>query len=351
MYPFKGEKSIVTNRWYVAAISEEVSRQPIERTLLGIPVALYRTEAGEPVGMYGLCPHRYYPLAKGKVIGDALQCGYHGFAFDKVGKCVMIPSQNTGAGFSQRVYPTIEKPPFIWIWMGDEDKADDSLIVDYAEIGLSQPGWTHTRPINLHLKGRYQLLIDNLMDLTHVAFIHRQIDGADTFAATKIIYEEQDGRLKATRPMNMPWTGFHDFIYGPGARFEGMSHTESRTVFFGPEYITTSGPITVSIEGRNDVPEHLGRLFFHHVITPETEHSTHYFGTITREFRLDDPPLDEALREQDIGVRMQDVDAIDAVEPRLEEAAARVRELLVRSDTAAVKVRGILQKMLDLEAA
>ncbi|EQB02845.1 hypothetical protein L288_15545 [Sphingobium quisquiliarum P25] len=351
MYPFQGEKSFVANRWYVAAVSDEITRTPIERTLLDLPVLLYRAEDGSPVAMYGLCPHRYFPLVKGQLVGDAIQCGYHGFTFDKSGKCVFIPTQNSGSGYTQRTFPVVEKAPFVWIWMGDAELADESLIVDYAAIGLSQPGWTHPRPIHLHLKGRYQLLIDNLMDLTHVAFIHKQIGGSEAFANAKVIYEEADGCFKATRPLAMPWTSYHDFLYGPEARFEGMSQTESRTVFFGPEYITTSGPVTVSIEGYDTVPEGLGRLFFHHVITPETEHSTHYFGTTSREFRLDDPALDEMLREADLDVRTQDVEAIDAIEARLEKAAARERELLVRSDTAAVKVRGIIQAMLDREAA
>ena len=116
MYPFSTLKPYPRNRWYVAAFAREVTQQPIQRTLLDTPVALYRTDAGTAVAMYGLCPHRYYPLAHGKVVGDALVCAYHGFAFAQTGKCIRIPSQNSGAGFSQPTYPLEERGSLIWIW-------------------------------------------------------------------------------------------------------------------------------------------------------------------------------------------------------------------------------------------
>ena len=86
MYPFKYESSIVKNRWYIAAFASEITREPMERTLLNLPVVMYRKESGAPVAMYGLCPHRYYPLAKGRVKGDAIVCGYHGFTFADTGE-------------------------------------------------------------------------------------------------------------------------------------------------------------------------------------------------------------------------------------------------------------------------
>ena len=109
MYPFTTPTGIVRNRWYVAAFASEISRDPIERTFLGKPVVMYRKECGEPVAMYGLCPHRYYPLAKGTLKGDAIVCGYHGFVFGAGGKCEEIPSQGTGAAFCQPTYPIVER--------------------------------------------------------------------------------------------------------------------------------------------------------------------------------------------------------------------------------------------------
>lgn len=151
MYPFTTETGIVRNRWYIAAFSNEITRDPIERTFLGKPVALYRKEDGSPVAMYGLCPHRYFPLAEGKVRGDSLVCGYHGFVFDADGHCVEIPSQGTGANFCQPTYAIEERGPLCWIWMGDEDKCDPDLIPPYADFGLEEPGWHYSSENYFHL--------------------------------------------------------------------------------------------------------------------------------------------------------------------------------------------------------
>jgi nitrite reductase/ring-hydroxylating ferredoxin subunit len=350
MYPFKDGQSFVRNRWYIAAFSGEVSRQPIERTILGTPVVLYRTEAGAPVAMYGLCPHRYYPLAMGKLEGDAIVCGYHGFTFDADGKCIRIPAQDTGAGFCQPVYRVEERGPLVWIWLGEAEKCDPDLIAPYADFGLNQPGWTHSSQTLFHIRGRPQLLIDNLMDLTHLPYIHHHIPGGDVFINPRMETEERPRSYRLSRFSRSPWTGFYDLLFGGEHRFDGQSDMQVLSDFYGPELIRTSGPITRAIDGRVGVPSEIGELYFMHGITPETATSTHYFGFITRNFRLNDPALDDALTAMDSHVREQDVAAIGAVEQRLDNAAAVQRELLARSDAPAIKVRQKIQAMLDAEA-
>ena len=83
---------LIRNCWYVAAMANEVTRDIISRRLLGVDVALYRTLAGEPVAVRNRCPHRSFPLAKGKLVGDVLMCGYHGMQFDPSGRCVNMPA-------------------------------------------------------------------------------------------------------------------------------------------------------------------------------------------------------------------------------------------------------------------
>lgn len=350
MYPFKSDETLVRNRWYIASFSDEITRQPMERTILGLPVVLYRTEAGKPVAMYGLCPHRYYPLARGRLDGDAIVCGYHGFTFDADGKCIRIPAQGAGAGFCQPTYRVEERGPFVWIWMGDRNCCDTSLIPPYDDFGLDQPGWTDCGHCYFHMKGRFQLLVDNLMDLTHLPFLHQQLPIGDAFLQKALKSEQRKRSFCLKRPSRMPWTPFHEFLFTSSVRFDGFCEMESITDFYGPELIRTSGPIISSIEGCNPVPAEIGELYFLHGITPATEHSTHYYGLITRNFRLDDRTFDEALRKMTVDVRQQDVDAIEAVESRLDAGAGRQRELLARSDTPAITVRQMVQTMLDRES-
>ena len=349
MYPFETDRSIVRNRWYIAAFSSELTREPIERTLLGKPVAMYRTEAGEPVAMYGLCPHRYYPLAMGKVEGDALVCGYHGFTFDADGKCIRIPSQETGAGFRQPVYPIEERGPLCWIWMGDPTKCDPALIPPYEDFGLDQPGWIDGGHFLLPMKGRAQLLIDNLMDLTHLPFIHFQIAGGDAFLTPTITAEERARAYRLTRSSPTGWTSFFDLLYGPEHRFQGTAVMDQITDFYGPELVRTSGPVFRSVEGHDHVPKALGELYFIHGITPETETSTHYWQLTPRNFRLDDDRLSAIMLDITKEVIQQDITAIEAVEKRLDQGAIAQRELLARSDAPAIKVRQKIQAMLDAE--
>ena len=351
MYPFKADQPFVRNRWYIAAFADEVSRKPIERTFLGVPVALYRKEDGVAVAMYGICPHRYYPLALGHVDGDALVCGYHGFTFDADGKCIRIPAQSTGAGFCQPTYPVFERGPLIWIWMGDRDACDPALVPPYEDFGLDQPGWRESSHTYFHIAGRHQLLIDNLMDLTHIAFLHTQIAVGGAFVKTKLEPEQRAHSYQLRRPSRTPWTGFHELLYTAAAKFEGLSDMASITDFYGPELIRTSGPITSAIEGLDRVPDAIGKMWILHGITPETDRTTHYFGLNTRDFRLEDASLDEALRQATTGVRQQDVDAVEAIEARLEQARSVQSELLSRADAPADRVRKMIQAMLDHEAS
>lgn len=350
MYPFSTATGMVRNRWYIAAFSREITREPMERTILGKSVAMYRREDGRPVAMYGLCPHRYYPLAKGKVRGDALVCGYHGFVFDADGKCIEVPSQGTGAGFCQPTYTIVEQGPLCWIWMGDADRCDPALIPPYADFGLGQPGWRYSSENYFHLKGRGQLLVDNLMDLTHLPYVHHHIGGGEAMANPKMREEERPSSYHVVRMGKLPWTHFNALVWLEENAYEGLADFDQLTDFYGPEFIRTGFPIYTRVPGHEDVPPALGTMHILHGITPETETSCHYFGFSTRNFRLDDEGLDHFQFESDCKIRQQDVDAIEAVELRLEAAAAVQRELLVKADGPAVKVRRRIEAMLMAEA-
>ena len=161
---------LIRNCWYMAALSSEVSRDIISRRLLGVDVALYRTEAGAPVAVRNRCPHRSFPLAKGKLVGDTLVCGYHGMQFDPSGRCVNMPSMPIVPTNAQvRSFDVVEHAPLIWIWMGDPDKADRDLIP--GTQWLSDPAWKSVRG-QFHMKSDYVSMHENLLDQTHFPFLH-----------------------------------------------------------------------------------------------------------------------------------------------------------------------------------
>jgi nitrite reductase/ring-hydroxylating ferredoxin subunit len=349
MYPFKFATGLVKNRWYIAAFAKEVTREPMERTILGKPVVLYRKQDGTPVAMYGLCPHRYYPLAQGKVEGDAIKCGYHGFTFAADGACIRIPSQDVSGKFCQPTYPIVERGPLCWIWMGDEDKSAEVDIPPYEDFGLDQPGWQFSSENYFHSKGRIQLLVDNLMDLTHLAYIHHHLPGGEAMARTAIEESERPQSYRVVRKGHVPWNPFHEMVFGAAARFEGLSEFMTVCDFYGPELIRTGLPITTGLVSGEPVPDGHGELYILHGMTPETENSTHYFGFSTRNFRLNDGALDEFQYQSDCKIRQQDIDAIDLVEHRLDYAAEQQQELLVVADRPAFKVRKRIEAMIAAE--
>src|ERR1700719_3457540 len=120
------------NYWYVAAAEEEVLQRPLGRTILGEPVVLFRTEDGTPGALEDRCAHRRLPLSMGKIIGDALQCHYHGLRFDRAGQCVRVPGQDLIPPQARvRSYPLVERYRWLWIWMGDPAHADPDQITDF----------------------------------------------------------------------------------------------------------------------------------------------------------------------------------------------------------------------------
>lgn len=352
MYPFKYESSIVRNCWYMAAFSNEITREPMERTMLNKPVVMYRKEDGTPVAMYGLCPHRYFPLAEGRVEGDNIVCGYHGFKFSDTGECVDIPSQDeVKVKFCQPVYPLEERGPICWIWMGDLDKCDKSLIPNSADFGLEQADWRYSSENYFHLEGRSQLLVDNLMDLTHLAYVHHHVSGGEAMAKIPMTIQERDESYRVVRSGKAPWNPYFDAVFGGELAYQGVSDFDILSDFYSPGFLKTSLPIITKIPGRDDVPAGLGSLLILHGVTPETDTTTHYFGFSTRNFRLEDKALDEFQLNADRKIRQQDVDAINAVEARLDDAVERQRELLVASDVAAVQVRRKVDAMLAKESS
>src|SRR6266508_3891929 len=170
----------VRNAWYVAAWDHEIGRDMLRRVILDEPVVFYRREDGKPVALEDRCCHRQAPLSMGKLIGDIVKCPYHGLEFDQTGKCVKVPSQDKIPPSAKvKSFPVREKNHWIWIWLGDAAKADPALIEDFH--WLDDPGWGFGGSY-LHVEANYQLLVENLLDTTHLPFLHPTSLGTDAFA-------------------------------------------------------------------------------------------------------------------------------------------------------------------------
>jgi nitrite reductase/ring-hydroxylating ferredoxin subunit len=159
------------NCWYAAAWSHELNRDsPIARTVIGEPIALARRSDGTPFALEDRCPHRFAPLSLGRKEGDSLRCMYHGLLFGADGRCQHAPGPSGGAPApAVRSFPVIERDSWLWVWMGDTAQADPALIP--PAFGLDNPAWV-MQSGQLDYEANYELVNDNLCDLSHLDFVH-----------------------------------------------------------------------------------------------------------------------------------------------------------------------------------
>ena len=139
--------SFIRNAWYAACWADELGATPLARKVLGEEIALFRTESGEVGAVEDCCPHRFAPLSLGAVEGENIVCGYHGMEFSCDGVCVAIPGQeNVPDRARLRAYPAFEQNSLMWVWMGDPEQADRSLLPDVHWIGDRNGAPSRERP-------------------------------------------------------------------------------------------------------------------------------------------------------------------------------------------------------------
>lgn len=171
-------KRFLRNVWYVAAWSNEVKQELFERTIVGESILMFRKPDGTAVAMNNACPHRYSPLHLGKLHGDIVECAYHGLRFNADGQCVHNPHGNgkIPQKAHTKTYPLVEIYDMLWIWMGEAAMADPATIPDFS-CHTDDNFPTVNGIIEMHVN--YELITDNLMDLSHVEFVHAGLLGSD----------------------------------------------------------------------------------------------------------------------------------------------------------------------------
>ncbi len=167
------------NSWYVFSWDYEVTDKPVGRVIIEQPIVVWRNADGQVMAAEDRCPHRHAPLSFGRIEGNQLRCMYHGMKFNEAGECIEMPLMDTAPKCSIRMYPVVEKDSWIWVWTGDPNKADIDLIP--TGWGINDPN----KPMNassIEYDANYQLVHDNLTDLSHLDFVHattlRPITGA-----------------------------------------------------------------------------------------------------------------------------------------------------------------------------
>ncbi len=345
-YPLNVDQPYPREQWWVAAYGAEIGRSLMARDILGERVLLYRTQDGTAVALSGICPHRAFPLEMGRLVGDAVQCGYHGFTFGSDGACHKVPSQPGVPGHaSLRRYPVVERGGMVWVWTGAPDRADPALLPDHDRIGLGAPGWTVDYQEMVTIEARYTLLIENLLDLSHVTFIHTQtIPGGEKVAALPVDVVQDGDRLTVRRKaVGMP---ANPMIRAQFPGQEGAVDQEFDAEYCGPCLIRTGGTISDHATGQT-----LGTQNFIHMITPAMPGRFHYFVATTRDFGADNRALSAMNLAMGERIQPEDVAAITAIEQVLRSGTTLPREISARVDNGALRVRRLLEAQIRAEAA
>jgi vanillate O-demethylase monooxygenase subunit len=280
-------KDFPKNAWYVAATSTELAQgSVISRTICDIPLAIFRAHGGTVSALVDRCPHRLFPLSAGKVTESGLQCGYHGLTFAAGGECVSIPSQpEIPSTACVRSFPVREENGLVWIWPGDAAAAASTPLpafatgagylagLDFSCLNPSET-WGVAGPHRIHIEANFMLAVDNLLDLTHTAFVH-----ATTFDNAGILDSERQTKAIGEHQV-IDFFGFKNSMSAP-LRTGYMLDPEVDVFDNFLETYWHSPSIMILVHGA--VPQGLDRdsegaiVLNTNIITPETSTTCHYF--------------------------------------------------------------------------
>lgn len=337
------------NHWYVAAWADELEEGLVSRKILGQQITLFRSAENKAIAVTDVCPHRFAPLHKGKVVDGTIECPYHGLRFDQHGKCVANPDGgHLPRGASLKTYAVVERWNCIWIWLGDQAQVDESLLPRYPF--LSDP--EHYRRVSGYLKvnANYQLCIDNVLDPAHVRMVHRNTLYCEKLSDAKtILIRGEDGAIwsnrlvEATPPppvFEMMWRSAR------GEADELMDHwLDAR--WNAPSLVHDDVGVTLHGRPREEGIETKATHFF----TPETESTTHYFWAICRDFDLDKPEFDADVRAAtEYAFINEDEVMLRAVQEAMGDRNFwDLRPALIPSDVGSVEARRALDRLITAE--
>ncbi|HKR46926.1 MAG TPA: aromatic ring-hydroxylating dioxygenase subunit alpha [Paraburkholderia sp.] len=341
----KRAMTFLENCWYAAAFSDEITRTPISRVILGEPMALYRKESGEPVALHDRCPHRFAPLHAGKVFGDAIRCPYHGLRFGPDGRCVENPVGNGHIPRAAAVPSFVlrEIDGIIWLWHGTLEP-DDSKLIRFKEFEQTDR-WTSIEAL-IPIAAAYTLVSDNLLDLSHAEFLHPDL-AAEGFAKRAQLTVTQEGETVVAnnwRPAE-PISNASRLSMG-GA--EAPDHIDRKVE------VRWDAPANMRFHmSDRPVGQHEGGtvMVAAHLITPETETTSHYFFKMARDFLVDSEETSSKLRSIAIkAFNTEDKPMIEAQQRNIgKHSFDDLNPVLLSSDVASALSRRLLRAKLEAQ--
>jgi phenylpropionate dioxygenase-like ring-hydroxylating dioxygenase large terminal subunit len=314
------------NYWYVAAWGHEIKPRPLGRTILNEPVVFFRKKDGAVVALADRCSHRAYPLHKGRLIEDTLECGYHGVTFDCSGRCIRVPGQaQVPVGADVQSYPIVERWGLVWIWMGESSLAKPASVTDWPL--LDHPDWD-ARGGRLEVNCNYQLIIDNLLDLSHVTYVHpRTIGSTVKLEEIQIKNEIKEDSITISRSsidVKPPPTYARVGFKGNVDRWQIIN-------FQPPAFVGGIG------------------LHTFNAMTPETEKKTHYYWALAQTRAPETENLTDSIFLDFQKTIEEDVEVFEEQQRSL-DLKPDAPMMTIRSDVGPIAARRMIERLQQAEA-
>ncbi|MCC5989805.1 MAG: aromatic ring-hydroxylating dioxygenase subunit alpha [Pararhodobacter sp.] len=335
------------NAWYVAAWDHEITRSLTPCRLLDEPVVLYRSTAGQVVALEDACPHRKLPLSMGRLKGDEVECGYHGLTFDAAGTCTRVPgAERIPHRACVKSYPAVERYGLVWLWMGDPALADPAKIIEVAH--WDNPAWGVNRGDSMHVACNYLYVTDNLLDPSHVAWVHQgSFGGAGTDEVALQTDVHEKGVTVSRWLMDTPPAPF----YAPYLTFSGNCDRKQHYEVHWPSHAIIRAIFTPAGTGGEGRALHADAFIMdsYNFMTPVSATETRYYWFQMRNFAPGDEDVSARFAASVRAAFDEDRQVLEAVQRGMD--AMQNPNLDLAIDLGPLRFRTRLARMIEAEEA
>jgi phenylpropionate dioxygenase-like ring-hydroxylating dioxygenase large terminal subunit len=333
------------NAWYVAALDAELQEGLMPVKMLNERIVLYRKADGSPVALEDACVHRKLPLSMGRIKGDNVECAYHGMTYDGSGQCVRLPcADRIPKGARVHSYPIVSRYGFLWVWMGDPQLAQPSAIFGVDHYG--DPSWGITRGDAMTVDCNYLYMTDNLLDPSHVAWVHPSSFGNAACESETVRVQADPTGVTAFRwmrdvevaPIYVPFVGF-------AGACDRLQHYEVRY----PSHALIKATFVPSGAGGPQAERHESAFVMnsYNFLTPVDEQHTRYYWFQMRNVRPDDPQASRLLADSVRSAFEEDRVVLNAVQQGF--ATTHSPHIDIAIDSAPLRFRRRLRQLIDGE--
>lgn len=183
--------------WFPVISSRELRDKPLGKIRFGRKLVFWRDSEGNPICMPDTCPHRGAQLSLGRISGDVIACPFHGFEYDRSGRCARMPPEGDRPipeGFGVKTLSCYESGDYIWLWTG---AGTDNAMRPEPPVHTDMAGLPYGEAVSVW-SAHFTRCIENVCDYSHLPFVHRTTIGVfRKETQTNVNIEEIDRGFRA----------------------------------------------------------------------------------------------------------------------------------------------------------